>query len=111
MVYSNEASNFKSFSLNGNEQYIEENNSDSNDGNLIGMISPIIFTDSLFNDYLLYIIHNKNILIAKFPSMRIIAFIRPKMKEKICLTNLSISSDLKYIYALDEFNNLLYIIH
>ena len=111
VVYSNEASNFKSFSINGNEQYIEKNSSEKNDGILTGMISPIIFTDSLFNDYLLYIMYNKTILISKFPSMQITAFIKPKINENVYLTNLCITADLKYIYVLDEFNNSIYVIH
>ena len=41
------------------------------------MISPIMFTDSKFNDYLIYILNNKYVMINKFPTMQIIGYIYP----------------------------------
>ena len=43
--------------------------------------------------------------------MQVICFIKPKIKNDICLTHLCISTDLNYIYTFDEFNNNIYIIH
>ena len=120
VVYSNESSNFKSFSINGNELSAKgKKNEQMSLGNMVadvknnlnGMSSPIMFTDSLFNDYLLYIMNNRIIFLTKFPSMKIVAFINPKFHQEIFLTNLSISNDLKYIYAYDELNNMIYIVH
>ena len=115
VVYSNEAGNFKSFSINGNELSNHGNNDQNAMGyvanNSNGMISPIIFTDSLFNDYLLYILDNKIIFLNKFPSMEIIAYIKPRIAGDINLTNLCISTDLKYIYIYEEIKNVIYIVH
>ena len=119
-VYSNGLNNFKSFSLNGNELFNKSQNNNkmslenitaSINVDLSGMMSPIMFTDSHFNDYVLYILNNKIITINKFPSMQIIAFINPRLNKEIYLTNLCISTDLKSIYVYDELNNLIYIIH
>ena len=79
MLYSNDLCKFKVYSLNGNELYNTES-----DSNLISkkfneydidnednMSSPIIFTDTLFNDYLIYIFKKKYVLIREFPSMKI----------------------------------------
>ena len=115
VVYSNEAGNFKSFSINGNEITNHGNNDKNALGNvatnLNGMISPIIFTDSLFNDYLLYILDNKVVFLNKFPSMEIVAYIKPRIQGDIHLTNLCISTDLKYIYIYEEIRNVIYILH
>ena len=115
VVYSNKACTFKSFCINGNELITQRNNNEKRSlgtiGKLNGMISPIIFTDSLFNDYLLYILDNKTVIINKFPSMEIIAFIKPKIDGKINLTNVCISTDLKYIYIYEEITNKIYILY
>ena len=62
----------------------------------------IIITDSQFNDYLLYILNKKYVLIKKFPSMENIALIDPSLIKGEQLTNITISSDLKYIYIYEE---------
>ncbi len=75
------------------------------------MSSPIIFTDSQFNDYLLYILNKKYILIKKFPFMENIALINPSQNINEKINNISISNDLKYLYAYEEINNKIYIIN
>ena len=118
-VYSNEAGNFKSFSINGKELAIQGNSERmtlDNDENgekikLNGMISPIMFTDSNFNDYLVYILNNKYVFINKFPTMNIIGYIYPSLNNYAHLTNLCVSTDLRYIYIYDEFNNMIYIVN
>ena len=119
VVYSNEVNNFKCFSLNGNElSTIKDAEQmdlgiNENDGkiNTSGMISPIMFTDSKFNDYLIYILNNKYVMINKFPTMQIIGYIYPQLNDYSYITNLCLSNDLRYIYIYDEFNNEISIFH
>ena len=116
-IYSNKTYNFKCYSINGNELI---NYSKDFDEILIkdckgeikeGMSSPILFTDSQFNDYLLYILNKKYILIKKFPSMENIVMINPSLVNEEKINNITISNDLKYIYAYEEINNKIYIIN
>ena len=117
-IYSNKTYNFKCFSINGNE--LANNNYDY-DEKLIkdckikfdefGMSSPILFTDSQFNDYLLYILNKRYILIKKFPSMENIVLINPSLIKEEKLDNITISHDLKYLYIYEEINNKIYLIH
>ena len=116
-VYSNEVGNFKCFSLNGKEIKSQGNDEKLNfvrDENgeeikLTGMCSPLIFTDYQFNDYLIYILHNKFIFINKFPTMQFLGYIICSNKN-IHLTNICFSNNMKYIYAYDEFNKSIYIV-
>ena len=118
VLYSNKTCNFKCFSINGNELF--DNNYDydeklikDNKNNLdeLGMSSPILFSDSHFNDYLLYILNKKYILVKKFPFMENIIFINPSLVKEEKLNNVAISNDLKYLYIYEEINNKIYIIH
>ena len=119
VLYSNDTNTFKIFSLNGrelkykvsNEKANQNLNPDDNEKIKTRMISPIIFTDSQFNDYLLYILNNKTVFVHKFPSMEVIIFISPLPKDDIYLTNVCISNDLKSIYVYDEKNNMIYVVH
>ena len=121
ILYSNRTYNFKCFSLNGNELKIKNNNYDNDlikEGKIgednfddTGMSSPIIFTDSQFNDYLAYILNKKCILIKKFPNMENIVMINPSPSKEELLTNIAISDDLKYLYIYEQINNKIYIIH
>ena len=121
ILYSNRTYNFKCFSLNGNELKINNNNYDNDlikegkkdEDNFddIGMSSPIIFTDSQFNDYLAYILNKKYVLIKKFPNMENIVMINPSPVKEELLTNLAISNDLRYLYIYEQINNKIYIIH
>ena len=86
-----------------NEYYIE---------NEQNMISPIVFTDSLFNDYLIYIFKKKYVLIREFPSMKIKIPFNPTLdnhNEELC--SLCISYDKKYLYVLEQNNNKIYMIN
>ena len=117
VVYSNEVGNFKIFGLNGKEikspgkgeklDFVSNENGENN--KLTGMISPLIFTDYQFNDYLIYILHNKYIFIHKFPDMQMIGYIICYIKN-VHITHLCFSSNLKYIYAYDEINNSIYVV-
>ena len=120
ILYSNRTYNFKCFSLNGNElkknnsydrDLIKEETIDEDNFDDIGMSSPIIFTDSQFNDYLAYILNKKYILIKKFPNMENIVMINPSPVKEELLTNIAISYDLKYLYIYEQINNKIYIIH
>jgi WD40 repeat protein len=119
-LYSNELCQFKCFSLNGNELNTKENDTKimSNKFNEYyveneqNMISPIIFTDSLFNDYLIYIFKKKYVLIREFPSMKIKIPFNPTMdshNQELC--SLSISDDKKYLYVLEQKSNKIYMIN
>ena len=110
VLYSNEANTFKIISLNGKELNYKINSNETQKI-LGGMSSPIIFTDSQFNDYLLYILNNNTVFITKFPSMQITALIKPLPSDNIYLTNVCISEDLKSIFIYDEYNNKIYIVH
>ena len=121
ILYSNRTYNFKCFSLNGNELKINNNNYDidlikegkieDNNFDDTGMSSPIIFTDSQFNDYLAYILNKKYILIKKLPNLENIVMINPSPAKEELLTNIAISYDLKYLYIYEQINNKIYIIH
>ena len=77
-----------------NEYYVE------NDQN---MNSPLIFTDTLFNDYLIYIFKRKYILIREFPSMKIKIPLNPTLdnhNEELC--SLCISEDKKNLFVLEQ---------
>ena len=120
MLYSNHLCKFKVYSLNGNELYNTES-----DSNLISkkfneydidnednMSSPIIFTDTLFNDYLIYIFKKKYVLIREFPSMKIKTPFDPTKEnpnEELC--ELCFSEDKKYLYVLEKRNNKIYMIN
>ena len=119
-LYSNDLCQFKCFSLNGNELNINENDTNlmSNKFNEYyieneqNMISPIIFTDNCFNDYLIYIFKKKYILIREFPSMKIKIPFNPTLdnhNEELC--SLCISYDKKYLYVLEQNNNKIYMIN
>ena len=116
VVYSNKKCLFKSYSING-----QDLNYDSNDMplleeiempsyNIDNMISPIIFTDYKFNDYLCYIFKNKFIVIRKFPEMKYHLKFNC-FNHNCCFSFIHISRDLKNIYAYEENEKNLYIIN
>ena len=115
VLYSNKNCLFKTYSINGKNLDCEEN-----DLNLLkeinmlyydnnNMVNPIIFTDYKFNDYLTYIFKYRFIIIRKFPEMKIHLKINCQQKN-YCLSKLTISYDLKYLYAYEENENNIYII-
>ena len=120
VLYSNDLCKFKCYSINGNELSTTEsdNNLMSNKFNEYyveneqNMISPIIYTDAQFNDYLIYIFKKKYVLIREFPSMKIRIPFNPTLdnhNEELC--SLSISEDKKYLYVLEQKNNKIYMIN
>ena len=120
VLYSNDLCQFKCFSINGN--YLSTSESDTNlmsnkfkeyyVENEQNMNSPLIFTDSLFNDYLIYIFKKKYVLIREFPSMKMKIPFNPTLdnhNEELC--SLYISEDKKYLYVLEQKCNKIYIIN
>ena len=119
-LYSNNLCQFKCFSLNGNEL-----NTTESDTNLMStkfndyyieddqnMSSPLIFTDTCFNDYLVYIFKNNYVLIREFPSMNIKAAINATLdKNNESLCSLCISDDKKYLYILEQNTNKIYMVN
>ena len=119
-LYSNELCQFKCYSLNGNELNTKENDTKIMSNKFIeyyveneqNMNSPIIFTDNLFNDYLIYIFKKKYVLIREFPSMKIKIPFNPTQdnhNEELC--SLCISDDKKYLYVLEQKSNKIYMIN
>jgi len=120
VLYSNEKCQFKCFSINGtnlksaetdthltsnkfNEYYLDMDES---------MTSPIIFTDYMFNDYLIYIFKKNYVLIREFPSMKIAMALNPtrdNINEELSM--LCISNDNKYLYIMEQKNNKIYIVN
>ena len=72
------------------------------------MISPVIFTDSIFNDCLLYVFGMQFIILRKFPMMDIIFKINFDKEELISLVNISLCKE--YIYAVDNKAKRIYVI-
>ena len=116
VVYSNKKCLFKAYSINGHDL-----DYDSNDKSLLeeieipsyntdNMISPIIFTDYKFNDYLCYVFKYKFIVIRKFPEMECHLKFNC-FNHNCCFSFIQISKDLKYLYAYEENENDLYIIN
>ena len=119
-VYSNDLCKFKCFSINGNELNTTEsdNNLMSNKFNEYyveneqNMNSPLMFTDALFNDYLIYIFKKKYVLIREFPSMKIKVPLNPTLdnsNEDLC--SLCLSEDKKYLFVLEQNSNKIYMIN
>ena len=115
VLYSNKKCIFKVYSINGHEL-----NCDYNDLTLLkeieiplynndSMISPIIFTDNNFNDYLAYIFKYKYVLIRKFPDMKCILKINCS-NNNYDLSKLVLSNDLNYLYVYEKNKNNIYII-
>ena len=106
ILYSKQNSEFKCYNINGSDLNVEKTDKDlinnelknkiKNDEN---MISPIIFTDWNFNDYLIYIIGYRFILLRKAPLMDLIFKISFNENENINMICLSPLKDS--IYALD----------
>ena len=119
-VYSNDLCKFKCYSINGNELNTTESDNNlmsnkfkeyyvENDQN---MNSPLIFTDALFNDYLIYIFKKKYVLIREFPSMKIKIPLNPTMdnhNEELC--SLCLSEDKKNLFVLEQNSNKIYMIN
>ena len=120
VLYSNDKCQFKSFNINGtnlnssetdtlltsnkfNEYYLDNEES---------MSSPFIFTDFMFNEYLIYIFKKNYVLIREFPSMRIVMALNPtrdNINEELSM--LCISNDNKYLYIMEKKNNKIYIVN
>ena len=116
ILYSNQTTKFKVFNINGHDLNINQNdinllNESKNNKNLKmeNMISPIIFTSYQFNDYLIYIFRNQYILLRKTPLMDLVFKINFNENEYISFINISLMKD--YIYAIDNINKKVYIIH
>ena len=72
------------------------------------MISPIIFTNWQFSDYLIYIFRYKFILLRKTPLMDVVFKISFGENEIISMINLSLMKDC--IYAVDNNNKKIHVI-
>ena len=112
-LYSNELCKFNCYNINGNNLNVEQNDKDLYDELEIKncnetMISPVIFTDSNFTDYLLYVFGYKFILLRKFPMMDTIFKIYFDKDELISLVNISFCKE--YIYAVDNNAKKIYVI-
>ena len=114
ILYSNKTTKFKSYSINGYDINIEKNDvnllneSKYKNKNFENMISPIIFTNSHFNDFLIYVFRYQYILLRKTPLMDLVFKINFNENEFISKINISLMKE--YIYAVDNNNKKVYII-
>ena len=110
--YSNKSFEFRCYNINGHDLNVNQNDKDLSvelgDLNKNSMISPIMFTNSEFSDYLLYIFRNKYVVLRKMPLMDIV-FIN-KFNEDDFITSVNISLCNEYIYVVDDKNEKLHII-
>ena len=116
VLYSNKKCLFKVYSINGKYlDYEEDDLALLKEIDIVSyidnnMIDPIIFTDYKFNDYLAYIFKYNFVIIRKFPEMKIHLKINYLQKNHY-LSKLTISHDLKYLYAYEETDNNIYIVN
>ena len=113
ILYSNKLYEFKCYSINGHNLNVEHNDRLLYDELRIKtfnepMVSPVIFTDSVFIDYLLYVFGFQFILLRKMPEMDIIFKINFDKNELISLVNISLCKEC--IYAVDNNNKRIHII-
>ena len=113
ILYSNRETEFKVYSIHGHDLKVEQNdksllNDTQNNINEINMISPIIFTNWQFSDYLIYIFRYKYILLRKAPLMEVVFKINFDEKDHISKFNLSLMKD--GIYVVDNKNKKIHVI-
>ena len=114
ILYSNKSCEFKCYGINGHDLKIEQNDKQLLDECKFKhctepMVSPIIFTDSRFSDFLLYVFCNQFILLRKMPLMDIFLKINFDENESISLINISLNKE--NIYAVDNYNKRVYVIN
>ena len=114
ILYSNREAEFKVYSIHGHDLKVEQTdknllNDKPNKSNEINMISPIIFTNWKFSDYLIYIFRCKYILLRKAPLMEVTFKIIFGENDTISMFNLSLMKDC--IYAVDNNNGKINVIH
>ena len=112
-LYSNDLCKFNCYNINGHNLNVEQDDKAFYDKLKIQncketMISPAIFTDSIFNDCLLYVFGYQFIILRKFPMMDIIFKINFDKEELISLVNISLCKE--YIYAVDNKAKRIYVI-
>ena len=113
ILYSNKLFKFKCYSINGHDLNVDQN--DQNIYNELKikncsepMISPIIFTDSAFIDYLLYVFGYQFILLRKTPLMDIVFKIKFEGNEFISMINISLYKEC--IYIVDNNNKKVHVV-
>ena len=114
ILYSNRETEFKVYSIHGHDLKVEQNDKillkdKPKNTNEINMISPFIFTNWQFSDYLIYIFRYKYILLRKAPLMEVVFKINFGEKDYISIFNLSLMKDC--IYAVDNNNKKIHVIH
>ena len=114
ILYSNRDTEFKVFNIHGHDLKVEQNdkkllNDQPKNINEINMISPIIFTNWQFSDYLIYIFKYKYILLRKAPLMEVVFKINFGETDYISIFNLSLMKDC--IYAVDNNNKKIHVIN
>ena len=113
ILYSNKSAEFKCYNINGHDLNVKQNDKDLLVKTIINnndeaMISPVMFTNSEFSDYLLYAFRNQFVLLRKMPLMNIVFKINFERDEFITSVNLSLNKE--YIYVVDDKNEKVYII-
>ena len=113
VLYSNKSYQFKCYNINGHDLEVKQNDKESydelkNKNYQEFMISPLVFTDCFFTDYLLYVFGYQFIILRKLPLMDINFKFKFYGDEIISLINISLSK--KFIYAVDNNNKRVYLI-
>ena len=113
VLYSNKSFQFKCYNINGHDLDVKQNDKESydelkNKNYQEFMISPLVFTDCVFTDYLLYAFGYQFIILRKLPLMDINFKYKFYGDEIISLINISLSK--KFIYAVDNNNKNVYLI-
>ena len=113
LLYSNKVYRFKCYNINNHELKVEQNDKEFYSQLRINncnepMISPIVFTDFSFIDYLLYSFGYQFIILRKMPLMNIIFKINFDGDEFISLVNISLCKEC--IYVVDNNNKRIHII-
>ena len=113
VLYSNKSYQFKCYNINGHDLDVKQNDKESydelnNKNYQEFMISPLVFTDCFFTDYLLYVFGYQFIILRKLPLMDINFKFKFYGDEIISLINISLSK--KFIYAVDNNNKRVYLI-
>ena len=109
VCYSNEKNNFFCFNINGkklneNDDFNDENNNNSYINKSFSkinfsdkLISPKIFTDFYFVDYLIYGFNNF-VFVRKFPFMNVIN----KIELNYICKFINVSNDGKFVYVINK---------
>ena len=115
ILYSNKLYQFKCYNINGHNLNVEQNDKDIYNELKIQncndpMTSPVLYTDSSFTDYLLYVFGYQFILLRKMPLMDIVLKINVNFKGNEFISMINISLNKECIYIVDDNNKRVHVV-